>query len=156
MHDASVQIGLALRVLAVEERTIPIAVERVTRALRSGESLTLDEETIWIHVPRRLQFRGGRAWLEGETPKQARISRPLAKALKRAHQILDGHLDDEGQLQKQPVSPHERDLIRLSFLAPNVQSGFLEGRQKLGLCLDDLRGQPIPLCWADQTATLIA
>lgn len=38
----------------------------------------------------------------------------------------------------------EGGVIRLAWLAPDLQMEMLEGRQKTGLCLEDLRCAPIP------------
>lgn len=42
----------------------------------------------------------------------------------------------------------------LAFLAPDIQQAIMEGRQPAGLCLEDLRRTPIPLCWDDQRRLL--
>ncbi len=156
VHDQAVHFALSLSVLAPEEREIPLALDRIRRPLQAGETATLADDRIWVHVPRRLTFRGGRAWLEGEAPKQARLSKALIKALKRAHQLLDAHTNADGLMTQSPASPHERSLLRLAFLAPDVQRAFLEGRQKPGLCLEDLRCNAIPLSWDDQKTAFIA
>ena len=57
-------------------------------------------------------------------------------------------------LQQAPPTVHERGLIRLAWLAPDLQLALLEGRQKRGLCLEDLRWASIPLCWDDQRRSL--
>lgn len=155
VHDAAVQIALATRVLAEEERSVPMVIERLTRLLEPGERLSQDGARLWLHVPRRLQFRGGRAWVQGEAPRQARLSQALIKALKTAHAILADHAGDDGMIVRSPASPHQRDLVRLAYLAPDVQLAFLEGRQKPGLCLEDLRHRAIPLSWDDQRAALL-
>ncbi len=156
VHDQAVEIALSVKVLASDEREIPLAIDRVKRALHAGETVTLSGNSIWVHVPRRLKFRGGRAWLEGEAPTQARLSRVLIMALKQAHRVLATHAGDDDMLARAPTSPHERSLLRLAYLAPDIQMAFLEGRQKQGVCLEDLRFRPIPLSWDDQRAALIA
>ncbi len=105
-------------------------------------------------MPRRLKFRGGRAWLSGEAPKRGRTSQPLVKAVKRAHELLDAHSDANRVLLQAPPTVHERGLIRLAWLAPDLQVAMLEGHQKTGLCLEDLRFARIPLCWDDQRRML--
>ena len=156
VHDQAVQVALSVRALAPEEREIPLAVDRVRRTLLSGENLTVTGDSFWVHVPRRVKFRGGRAWLEGEAPKQAQLSRVLIKALKQAHQVLDGHVDEEGIMHQSPASPYERNFVRLAYLGPDIQLAFLEGRQRSGLYMEDIRCNAIPLCWDDQKAALIA
>ena len=156
VHDQAVQVALSVRALALEEREVPLAADRVRRTLLAGESMTVARDSIWVHVPRRLKFRGGRAWLEGEAPKQARLSRALIKALKQAHQVLAGHVDEDGVMHQSPASPYERNFVRLAYLGPDIQLAFLEGRQRSGLCLEDIRCNAIPLCWDDQKAALVA
>ena len=107
-----------------------------------------------MHIPRRLKFRGGRAWLSGEAPRRSQLSQPLIKGLKRAHAILDTASDAQSVMQQAPASVHERTLVRLAWLAPDLQVAMLEGRQRSGLCLEDLRCAPIPLCWDDQRRLL--
>ena len=156
VHDQAVQLALPLKSFAPEERDVPVAIDRLKRSLLPRETISLAGNRIWVHVPRRLKFRGGRAWLEGDVPTQARLSRPLVKALKQAHQLRDAHADDDNQLSRSPASPHERSLLRLAYLAPDIQAAFLEGRQKQGVCLEDLRFNTIPLCWDDQRPAYIA
>jgi DNA invertase Pin-like site-specific DNA recombinase len=155
VHDRAVQIALSVSTLAPEDREIPLALDRITRTLQPGETAALAKDRIWVHVPRRLSFRGGRAWLEGEAPREARLSKALIKGLKRAHQVLQDHASPDGTLPQSPASPHERNLVRMAFLAPEVQRAFLQGHQKPGVCLEDLRCNAIPLCWDDQKAAFL-
>lgn len=109
----------------------------------------------------RRQLDGQASFGEGlvdddEAPKQARLSRALIKALRQAHQALDGHVDDDGVMHQSPASPYERNFVRLAYLGPDIQLAFLEGRQRPGLCLEDIRCNAIPLCWDDQKAALVA
>lgn len=156
VHDDAVQIALLVRSFAVEERAVAIVMDRIKRALQADETATLANDHIWVHVPRRLTFRGGRAWLEGDAPRHAKLSRPLISALKKAHQLLDSHADLDGVMDQSPASPHDRNLVRLAFLAPDVQLAFLEGRQKPGLCLENLRCNAVPLSWDDQRSAFLA
>ena len=55
---------------------------------------------------------------------------------------------------KAPESAYERKLCRLSFLAPDIQTAILDGRQPLGLTLDALLRSEIPLGWAKQRQLL--
>jgi len=145
-----VQLALKVQALAADERTRLVVVDRLCRALEDGEQLQEDEKLLWVHIPRRLKFRGGRAWMSGEAPRRARVSRALAAGVRQAHALLEEAADEEGVMQQAPGSPHERTIVRLAWLAPDLQLAFLEGRQKPGLCLEDLRCAAIPLCWDDQ------
>ncbi|HZW15626.1 MAG TPA: recombinase family protein [Brevundimonas sp.] len=154
VHEQSVQLALKASALAEDDRTLPLAVDRVRRLLQDGERIHQKQDAVWVHIPRRLKFRGGRAWLCGEAPKRSRMSQPLVKAIKRAHELLDAHADADRALRQAPPMVHERGLIRLAWLAPDLQQAMLEGRQKPGLCLEDLRCESIPLCWDDQRRML--
>jgi DNA invertase Pin-like site-specific DNA recombinase len=150
VHDQAVQLALKLTTLAPEERSAPLVLARIERALEDGERLHQTDDHIWIHIPRRLKFRGGRAWLSGDPPKRSRLNRALIKGLKQGHSLLAAGPDLDGVLQRSPTTAHERTLIRLAWLAPSVQAAILEGRQTPGLCLEDLRCMSLPLCWDDQ------
>ena len=54
------------------------------------------------------------------------------------------------QARQAPPTAHERNLVRLAWLAPDLQAAILDGRQKQELCLEDLRCGAFPLCWDDQ------
>ncbi len=49
-----------------------------------------------------------------------------------------------------PVTPHERRLIRLAFLAPDLQHDILLGKQPRRMTLAALLKNPPPLLWQDQ------
>jgi site-specific DNA recombinase len=154
VHEGSVHLALKASALSQDDRTLPLAVDRISRLLEDGERIHSKDDAVWVDIPRRLKFRGGRAWLNGEAPRRSRLSPPLAKAVKRAHELLNTHSDANGALQQAPPTVHERGLIRLAWLAPDLQLALLEGRQKPGLCLEDLRRASIPLCWDDQRRML--
>lgn len=150
VKETAVQLAMKISALAPKEQDVPVAVARLSRSLEEGERLHQADEVVWIHVPRRLKFRGGQAWLSGEAPKRARADRALIKALRRSHELLAEHTDDEGVMHQAPPTAHERNLVRLAWLAPDLQAAILNGRQKQGQCLEDLRCGAFPLCWDDQ------
>jgi len=49
-----------------------------------------------------------------------------------------------------PKRPYDRYLSRLAFLAPDIQTAILEGRQPHTLSLARLMESPIPPLWEDQ------
>ena len=53
-------------------------------------------------------------------------------------------------LEAIPSSPYHRRLLRLAFLAPDLQRAILAGRQPPGLTLKKLLEQRLPLLWSDQ------
>lgn len=108
VNEGSVQLALKAAALSEDERTLPLAIDRMTRRLQDGERIHQTDEAVWVHIPRRLKFRGGRAWLSGEAPKRSRMSPPLVKAVKRAHVLLAASADSDGVLQQAPSTVHER------------------------------------------------
>jgi hypothetical protein len=53
-------------------------------------------------------------------------------------------------LQASPVVPYERNMLRLAFLAPDLQTQILEGRQPHGLTLQRFIATDLPAAWDDQ------
>ena len=53
-----------------------------------------------------------------------------------------------------PVSPYDRRILRLAFLAPDLQRDILAGRQPASLNLEYIMAREIPLAWSDQRKTL--
>lgn len=53
-------------------------------------------------------------------------------------------------LEAAPETSYQRRLIRLAFLAPDLQATILEGRQGPGLTLAALMAEDLPLSWAGQ------
>jgi len=49
-----------------------------------------------------------------------------------------------------PDTPHKRRMLRVAFLAPDLQQKILEGRQPASLNLERLTRGDIPLCWVEQ------
>ena len=103
-----------------------------------------------LHLP--LVRRRGQTWvLKGQS--SGHMPDPvLVRALRSAHAML--HYDDDGlpALTAAPDTPHRRRLVRLAFLAPDIQRVIVEGRQSAGLTLSRLLKGPIPLDWSQQAA----
>ncbi|MEP2234574.1 hypothetical protein [Hyphomonas sp.] len=53
-----------------------------------------------------------------------------------------------------PSAAYLRMLLKLSFLAPDIQRGILEGRRPGSLNLQQLIKLDIPLCWDEQRTAL--
>lgn len=97
---------------------------------------------------------GRDAGLVGERGYDRRLNRVLITRPKHSHDILAAQLNEDGVMHQAPDNGHDRTLVRLAWLAPDLQAAILDGRQKPGLCLEDLRCMAIPLCWDDQRAQL--
>ena len=66
------------------------------------------------------------------------------------------HHDDGGLpvLVTAPDTPYRRRLVRLAFLAPEIQRAIVEGRQSAGLTLAQLLKGPMPLDWPQQAVRI--
>lgn len=53
-----------------------------------------------------------------------------------------------------PTSPYDRNILRLAFLAPDIQRAILEGRQPHHLNLEALKSIKLPLRWSRQRDVL--
>ena len=142
LHDRTLHCLLPIdRFVTMRERLEPH--ERV-------EPDPADARLARLHLP--LVRRRGQTWvLKGQS--SGHMPDPvLVRALRSAHAML--HYDDAGlpALTAAPDTPHRRRLVRLAFLAPEIQRAIVEGRQSAGLTLSRLLKGPIPLDWSQQAA----
>ena len=59
-------------------------------------------------------------------------------------------------LEATPASTYHRRLLRLAFLAPELQRAILSGRQPAGLTLAALIDARLPLLWTEQAGAFEA
>ena len=159
--------------------TVQIVVRRAAFFARSGDPISQvqalagrlpashrlapdsdDLELVRITVPCRLKLRGGRTVVTDAAGQvldgQPRPDPTLIKALKTAHRLLaeagGAPIAAPGNavLQVSPVVPYERSMLRLAFLAPDLQTQILEGRQPAGLNLQRFIAADLPAAWGDQ------
>ena len=128
LHDQSLHCLLPIdRIVAMRQRPEPH--ERL-------EPDPADARLARLHLP--LVRRRGETWvLKG--PSAGHMPDPvLVKALRSAHAML--HHDDAGLpvLVTAPDTPYRRQLVRLAFLAPEIQRAIVEGRQSAGVTLTQL------------------
>lgn len=119
-----------------------------------------DPTQMLLDLPVRCQVRGGRVDLVapagGALPQKFRPDPVLIRGLRQAHRLAKGLGWNSGKatfdaLDAQvPKSAYERNLVRLAFLAPDIQSRILEGLQPPTLSLAQLMSGPIPTCWIEQ------
>ena len=110
----------------------------------------VDADLARLHLP--IVRRRGQTWvLEGQSPGN-KPDPVLVRALRDAHAML--HYDAAGLpvLDAAPDTPYRRRLIRLAFLAPDIQRAIVEGRQAPALTLARLLKGPIALDWSQQAA----
>jgi len=142
IHSRSLQLSLPVQYL-------PTARSRI----QEGETVErdpIDRKQLCLTLPIRAVLRGGRtALVEAEAPGP-RPDSILIRALRAAHAMVE--LDPSGLpvLDAAPASPYHRRLVRLAFLAPEIQRNILAGRQPPGLTLEQLTRRPLPLLWSEQ------
>jgi len=79
--------------------------------------------------------------------------RVLIAALRKAHAML---ARERGMpvIAAAPVSPYDRMVLRLAFLAPNIQRAIIEGRQPRHSNLECFKSVDLPLAWSVQRKLL--
>ena len=117
------------------------------------ETLRITRPVLWV------RRRGRTEVLPPPGQEGAPAPRPdpyLVKALRRAHQMLAQYgrcpvgRPEQALPGSAPDGPYERRLIRLAFLAPDLQAKILEGRQPRGLTLKALLRWETPADWRSQ------
>lgn len=147
--------------LLAEEVRITFRADRLLPAARRGlEPVTGDAAALALALPVRCQARGGRVEQVGPDGRplvhRHRRDPVLIKGLRRAHQLASGlgWNASDGALRQvdvaAPASAYDRKLVRLAFLAPDLQRAILEGRQAPGLTLSRLLDEPISPDWDRQ------
>jgi site-specific DNA recombinase len=154
IHPQAIHIGFDPKAIAPLGREGELAFDAMLARIEAGERLDADRKIWWLRIDRRLQFRGGRRSFTAEGVQSVRIDQPLNKALRQAHALLERCTDPRGELVRVPEDPRERMLIRLAFLAPEIQTDILHGRQPADLTLESLRRLKLPLAWDDQRIAL--
>jgi hypothetical protein len=119
-----------------------------------------DPALLRVTLPGRLKFRGGRIIVTDGSGRPVnsgtRADPVLIRALRSAHELLAeagaGPIGspERAVLRLSPANPYERNLVRLAFLAPDLQTQILEGRQPPGLTLQRFIAADLPAAWDDQ------
>lgn len=107
-----------------------------------------------VAIQQRLVKRGGRAWLHGPDGKRmvpgARPDAKLVARLRKAHALLrESGMHPSGPFRRQvnlPPRPHDRALINLAFLAPDLQRAVVCGELTLPAGVE----RQLPISWAKQ------
>jgi hypothetical protein len=129
--------------------------------MRTSAPFSDEDGTILVQIPLRLRQRGGRKLVvtpEGTsawTPPRARIDTAMVKAIARAFRwrkmLENGQystLREIAEAEKINESYVSR-VLRLTLLAPEIVEMILNGRQPIGLQLDDLMKR-FPIDWSAQ------
>jgi site-specific DNA recombinase len=132
--------GLELQLPTAKARVLPNDSAATIRHHGDGTSS--------LSIPITLPLRGGASSLAGGK-RTATPDQKLVAALRRAHAMLDR--DATGPvIAEAPKSPYERRVLRLAFLAPDIQQAILTGQQPRHLNLEYLVKTEIPIGWEAQ------
>ena len=106
-----------------------------------------------VAVELAMPLRGGKRHIVLGKRSSRKKDATLIAALKRAHKMVT---KERGMplATEVSVSPYERKIQRLAFLAPDIQSAIIDGRQPLGLNLERLVKSELPISWKQQRALL--
>lgn len=104
-----------------------------------------------IAIDVALPLRGGRQAVNAGS-KMAVPDTTLIAALRRAHAMLAKDASGQPVLHAAPASPYDRRILRLAFLAPDIQSAIIEGTIPPRINLEHLVHSEIPLDWGAQRA----
>ena len=121
--------------------------------LGSGEHIAndpVDPQQLRLSIPLRIQTRGGRTEIIGGGNSMERPDPTLIKALRTAHAMVERDASGMPILTAAPASPWRRSLVRLAFLAPDLQNAILTGHQPQGATLAKLMAGDMPLSWNEQ------
>lgn len=145
--------------------------DRAELQLGTGELLTMilgkdsrwiavevrDQSPIQMVVPVRIRRRGQELKLvfsgrDSEAPAQ--VDQNLIELVVKAHQARE-RLFSEGREIAKAERPHLTRLARISYLAPDIQTAIMEGRQPANLSARQLlRTADMPVCWKAQREVL--
>jgi site-specific DNA recombinase len=163
IHATTVQ--LLLRRSACLRRPLDAASELRTLEgrLQLGEHIehvAADDCLARLIVRCRLRLSGGRIRVTDAAGKPlSKAPRPdhtLITALRVAHTAVSKSAGvgigtpESAIFDVAPSSPYIRNMMRMAYLAPDIQAQILEGRQPIDLNRQRLMLAEIPLAWADQ------
>ncbi|MEO5707226.1 MAG: recombinase family protein [Alteraurantiacibacter sp.] len=123
---------------------------------RLGDNETIvhmDRDAVRIRVPLAFPLRGGKRTIVGGSAQSTNPDPRLIAALRRANGMVDWQRGLP-VVTVAPVSAHDRKIMRLAFLGPDLQRDILSGHQPPSLNLERLRWLEIPLCWKRQREAL--
>jgi DNA invertase Pin-like site-specific DNA recombinase len=135
-----------------------LALREVQARLGAHETAVCDADgqMVRVSLATRLRFRGGRTWL---TPGVVDADKPkpnaaVVRALREAHRVLEelnaSPFARSAEMARAPSTTYDTRLVRLAYLAPDIQRDILTGRALAGVSIGRLMVSDIPLAWPDQ------
>jgi DNA invertase Pin-like site-specific DNA recombinase len=127
-----------------------------TKLLGSPDAVLSDAASIVIHVPVRLVRKGQELRLAYPPQDRGAPTNPDVKLIGLIAKAESAHRELSGDAAIAPARrPHLLRLARLKFLAPDIVTAILDGRQPATLSARQLLREPtIPLCWQEQRQLL--
>ncbi len=110
-------------------------------------------EHLRLTLPVAFGRKGSHSEIDTSDIGSPALDQKLITALKRAHTMIRRDASGLPVVERRPQSPHERRLVRLAFLAPDLQRDILMGRQSSRMTLAKFLKEPLPLLWSEQIAT---
>ena len=142
-----VEDGLIVELAASVVADLTLRLPAAERILHQGKG------SVSIHLPLALPLRGGRRLVAAGARRSAHPDPTLIGALRKAHRMAERERGIP-TVQTAPESPYDRKILRLAFLAPDLQHDLIAGLQPAGLNLERLMHEEIPLAWAEQRIAL--
>lgn len=102
-----------------------------------------------VSIKMELAVRGARAEIVSST-QLPRTDTTLVAALRRAHAMLKKDKNGQPLIEVAPKSLYERRLLKLAFLAPDIQQAILTGSLPRHINLERLIKMELPNDWAAQ------
>jgi site-specific DNA recombinase len=137
----------------IVELSVPGSAELALR-LESGERILHQTRTsISINVPLALPLRGGQRLVAAGAKRVASPDPTLIAALRKANRIA---ARESGMpiVRSAPESPYERKILRLAFLAPDLQRDIIAGLHPSEFNLERFMKTDVPLAWPEQRIAL--
>jgi site-specific DNA recombinase len=103
-----------------------------------------------LSIPFQCSSRAGRNQIIAGRTDGPRRDPALIRALRQAHARLQRDPDGAITLEDAPAAFRARRILRLAFLAPDLQRAILDGTQPRQLTLARFIDSDIPLLWSDQ------
>jgi len=142
-----VEHGLVVELSAPGVRDLALRLLPEERILQQGKA------SASIHLPLALPLRGGRRLVAVGARRSAQPDPTLIGALRKAHR-MSARERGIPTVQTAPESRYDRRILRLAFLAPDLQRDIIAGLQPPDLNLERLMHTEIPLAWSDQRIAL--
>ncbi len=124
--------------------------------LTNGETIKPhpgDVDSVLLLAPIRMRNRRGRTEItSGQQTSKPNRDPILINALRRAHAMVEQDTSRLPICRTSPPTQYARRLIRLAFLAPDLQKKIMDGTQPKQMNLEDLLKDPIPINWDEQRA----